>query len=981
MKRMLLFIFGLTIATGFFAQNLEVLRNSQLVKFNGVSVRTPNSSSIVFWDDSITGSANIWAQKLSTEGVPLWLTPRQITFGSNEKRISEAVLSSDGNIIILYDQISITDYQTKLFLQKLSPAGQVLWSTDGICVGSAYYHGSNKLLVPNSIGGAFVVSHPIEGDSQLNLHNYNSLGASLLPDPNLYNIPASYLTEAVPDGEGGIIIKSAVWNHPNGYSTHLVHINSEGDIVGSNPLISSDVLGYGSYRIISTPQNEFLLYRIDYNSLALIKFDINGNMLFPSEVNIPLIAGSGSIFNTTVVPSTDGCFFYSAAGSSIDSPDFITTGKLNSDGTPAWSSPVTFNETGYIEKNLITPAPNAAVWLCYAPRTDSNSWDECLLKTTLISANGTPAFAPVEIGSSTIYNSVPVAIAQNNKAIIVWNNLGDSTVGVSCQTINSTGALAQAPPGVSLRATLNGSASLITSHSFSNRFIYLFNDTRTQSSGKLFFQITDSDIDRILEQDGRALNPGTLAREVYMDSIVLPNNKLALLYTLSVDDNDTLYLQEISDNGQKSYPGFGLQISISGQSFFSNAKLSIVGSDVLIAWDSADQNGQSEWISGQRIHNGMALWQPGGKTIVPSTMLYIDLRALVGNYLIFEGVAPNWSEYNLKALALNDNGDPASGWQSEGISIASNALIYTNMLLSAGLMANNLALLYNNTDDGVVTLYAQEVDPSANLLLGQQGITLGEADNYYSMFISDALYNTDLSFLIRKDVQPGVYLQILHPDGTTGFEGLGTYIDYEWETMQEPKLIRYLSGNYSVLWSGYESDHSILNHRYVSASGEISDAEFPELPPANASYTQLCTSSIGNVGSFAFNGNTYYDLYRGDPLTLSSVYAVKINPLPSSIDDPSVSSPVLDCSNYPNPFNPSTTIRYSIDKAQEVKLAIYNSKGQLVNTIVNQQLNAGLHEVVWDGKDSQGNAVASGIYLYKIQAGKYSQTKKMMLMK
>ncbi len=981
MKRISLFLFVLIITTGLFAQYLEVLRNSQLVKFTGVSVRTPNSSSIVFWDDSISGSANIWAQKLSTEGVPLWPTPRQITFGSDEKRISEVVLSSDGNIIVLYDQISVTDYQTRLYLQKLSPAGQVLWSADGICVGSAYYHGNNKLLVANSIGGAFVVSQPLDGVSQLNLHNYNSQGTSLLPDANLYNVPASYLTEAVPDGEGGILIKSANWNHPDGYSIHLVHINSEGDIVGSNPLIPAATFGYGSYRIVATPQNEFLLYRIEYSSLALFKFDINGNMLFPSQVNIPLIAGSAAISNASVIPSPDGGFFYCAAGSSTDNPSFITIGKLNSDGTQAWNSPVTFNESSTIQKHTITLGSDSSIWLNYASTTNSNTWDECLLKTTLISANGIPAFTPVEIGNSTIYNSSPISIAQNNKAVIVWNSRGDSTVGVSCQTISNTGILTQTPGGLSLRATLNGSASLIKTHSFSSRFVYLFNDSRNQDYPKLYFQITDSDIDRILEQDGRALNPGSLAREVYLDSIVLPNNKLALLYTISVDDNDTLYLQEISDNGQKSYPGFGLQISGSEQNYFTIAKLSTVGSDVLIAWDSTSENGQSEWISGQRIHNGMALWQVGGKTIVPSTMLYIDLRAMVGNYLIFDGVAPNWSEFSLKALAINDNGDPAPGWQSEGITITSNTLTYSNLLHSAGLMANNLTLLYNDVDADSIKLCAQMIDPSANLLLGQNGLTLGEADIYSGFHSIDAVYNNDLSFLLRRDAMPGVYLQILHPDGTTGFEGLGTYIDYAWESMQEPKLIMYPTGNYSVLWSGYENDHSSLSHRFVTAAGEIFDAQIPDLPTANAYYNQLCASSIGNVGSLAFNGNTYYDLYRGDPLTLTGVYAVRINPLPSAIDDPVTYPATLECSNYPNPFNPSTTIKYAIDKAQTVKLVIYNSKGQLVNTLVNENQDAGTHEAIWNGKDSNGNSVASGVYLYKIHAGKYSQTKKMMLMK
>lgn len=82
--------------------------------------------------------------------------------------------------------------------------------------------------------------------------------------------------------------------------------------------------------------------------------------------------------------------------------------------------------------------------------------------------------------------------------------------------------------------------------------------------------------------------------------------------------------------------------------------------------------------------------------------------------------------------------------------------------------------------------------------------------------------------------------------------------------------------------------------------------------------------------------------------------------------------------NYPNPFNPSTTISYDLDKAGNVELAIYNIIGQKIATLVNKQQLAGQHQVIWDGNDGNGNMVSSGIYLYKLKTEKFSQTKKMM---
>ena len=85
--------------------------------------------------------------------------------------------------------------------------------------------------------------------------------------------------------------------------------------------------------------------------------------------------------------------------------------------------------------------------------------------------------------------------------------------------------------------------------------------------------------------------------------------------------------------------------------------------------------------------------------------------------------------------------------------------------------------------------------------------------------------------------------------------------------------------------------------------------------------------------------------------------------------------------NYPNPFNPETTIRYSVKDASPVTIGIYNLKGQLVKTLVSDTKAAGNYNVVWNGTDNNGSAVSSGVYYYKMYAGKFSSTRKMILMK
>jgi len=85
--------------------------------------------------------------------------------------------------------------------------------------------------------------------------------------------------------------------------------------------------------------------------------------------------------------------------------------------------------------------------------------------------------------------------------------------------------------------------------------------------------------------------------------------------------------------------------------------------------------------------------------------------------------------------------------------------------------------------------------------------------------------------------------------------------------------------------------------------------------------------------------------------------------------------------NYPNPFNPQTVIQYSLSEDCQVRISIYNILGQRVKVLVNEYQLAGYKSVVWDGKNSKGKNVASGVYFYKIQAGKFNNVKKMVLIK
>jgi len=104
----------------------------------------------------------------------------------------------------------------------------------------------------------------------------------------------------------------------------------------------------------------------------------------------------------------------------------------------------------------------------------------------------------------------------------------------------------------------------------------------------------------------------------------------------------------------------------------------------------------------------------------------------------------------------------------------------------------------------------------------------------------------------------------------------------------------------------------------------------------------------------------------------TAVMSVNVNTLPANYKL---------YANYPNPFNPITTISYDLAKEGEVSLIVYNILGEIVTTMVSGYQEAGSYQVIWDATNDTGDNVASGVYFFKLQAGDFIQLNKAILLK
>ncbi len=100
--------------------------------------------------------------------------------------------------------------------------------------------------------------------------------------------------------------------------------------------------------------------------------------------------------------------------------------------------------------------------------------------------------------------------------------------------------------------------------------------------------------------------------------------------------------------------------------------------------------------------------------------------------------------------------------------------------------------------------------------------------------------------------------------------------------------------------------------------------------------------------------------------------SIMINPLPTEFKL---------SQNYPNPFNPTTLVQYALKENVNVKITVYDILGRVIKTLVNEFQDAGYKSVMWDGTNSGGSHVSTGLYIYKIEAGNFVDSKKMLLLK
>lgn len=203
-----------------------------------------------------------------------------------------------------------------------------------------------------------------------------------------------------------------------------------------------------------------------------------------------------------------------------------------------------------------------------------------------------------------------------------------------------------------------------------------------------------------------------------------------------------------------------------------------------------------------------------------------------------------------------------------------------------------------------------------------------------------------------------------------------TIYEYISDTDPAPKKLDLI--NNTLYWYPWGAHHHSTYNTGYKLYWETNLSNETVTDSINVGY---CTKDLEDLGLGIEPGN-YSFWVRGMMSDGTITEPSNVLTYSTVANDSQDTSPLIALhNNYPNPFNPETTISFNLDKAEFTTLEVYNIKGQKVKTLINGYQTSGEHNIVWNGKDDSGKAVASGVYLYKMKSGEYSLSKKMILHK
>jgi hypothetical protein len=612
-------------------------------------------------------------------------------------------------------------------------------------------------------------------------------------------------------------------------------------------------------------------------------------------------------------------------------------------------------------------------------------------------------------------------------ALLAWedNRDGDTNIDIYAQRIDGNGYILWGAAGVACcRAISSQYYPKVISDGKDGGFV-VWQDYRDGNYDIYAQHIGDGGIS-LWEEDG--IGVCVADGKQRLPSIVSDGCKGTIIVWQDFRDGfEDYYAQRIDSNGVVLWAENGVRFCASGgTNIDTNMSFPVAVSDgfggAIVVW--SDTRSGLNYTFAQRISlNGEILWSENGVKLSSN-------------------ISRDESNYN---LASDGSGGAVFVWRMAGEILYNRSDLYAQRITADGIIDwdpfgvgicvspdwgcywdkiilgndNDVFVVWEDTRTSVGKVYAQKLDLSGNVQWAENGIPVcdgSEAPQDYPVVINDSGSGVLISWLdSRTQLTNDIIVQNLSEDGNINWDPLGVVVYHTEENWDQGDLSMVSDGMGGgiVSWNerrtGYydnriyakkiQSDGSIpvptfLQEYLADVTGDgvmlswsISGSGGNEVfvvsrkEPESPEYLEIQRITSGqNVYSFDYvdktclPGKSYvYRVAVEDGLDTRVLFETQVLSMPPAT--------MVLYQNHPNPFNPSTTIEYFLPARSLVTLDIYDAAGKHVNRLINGYVESGHNRVLWDGTDSEGRRVSSGMYFYRLDAGKTTLSRKMLIVR
>jgi len=962
------------------------VRHGENIKWNGTTVSCDDGNLVCIWSDTRNGCSGIFAQKMSPDGVLLWGEEGIQVNDAENVQDSPVAISVDNNFVIVAWKNFQNWDNMEIRAQKIDANGNLLWDSEGILLGFYYDIEAKIFIVNDGTDGALIFWE----DNSMNAPSI--YGTHILADetiapgwevngnqiiPSLYSL---YYFNIIADGFGGAVLS---WTYSN--DLYMQRVDGSGNLLwGINGTILCD--DAQNYVTISTDNNGiYYFFWIDLRnypqrSIYMQKVDQNGNKLWIED---ELIQQNSSLSRIKSVMGNDGYPIICWKQSNQYYIELYAQ-KVDNQGNILWEPsglPICINDNCW-SFNLISDNYEGCwfTWemgIAIAPYYDIYIQHVNSNGSILLEENGMP------ICSAENYQGQPsINTSINDEIYISWEDWRTDSASIYSQVLNYDGIIQLPENGIEIFGGLSGETyNLKILPNGDNPFL-IWRDNR-YFNDQIYIQSLNCDGSTVFEEDGIPITSFTGNNQENFDCTFNPvTEEIAIVWEETRTDFQQIYAQTLDSSGNFLWNETGLPVGeyLLGQQELPQISIKEDNGelDYYIGW--SDFRDLEFAIYGQKIHNGILQWDTEGKLIAAPTG-YDQMQDIVENFYIWRG--GSYLNPDIFAKLVDENGNTAAGWPEDGLEICNAE---DRQMNPRGVITpQGLLILWEDHRNDESDIYGQIVTYDGNILWQENGLPLVIQENsqYYFKFIyDDGLYLTWSDF--RSGSYCGIYIQKFDENGNELWQEGGVLVAGDDETdCSYPDLVT-VGNKIFIVWEEFndfnayfdikaqllnENGELLLNPQGLVICDEFGDQIYP-----------LVVSNGNNDAIIAWLDNRAKYLSAGFE-EFQGVYAQKFYVEQTSIENEVIPNTNFMLSNYPNPFNPNTTISFSLQNNSIVEISIYNIKGHKVKQLVSDQLSAGQHSVVWDGTDNNNKSISSGIYFYKFKAGDYSEIKKMILLK